>query len=80
MVVFTFPVLKSEIPFLGKFGSKNQNFQFTLKFGNQTSSNMQNSSMGFNFAILDQAYPFWENLIQKIKIVSLGWNLFYLFV
>ena len=32
MVVFTFSILL-ETPFLFKFGPKNQNFQFKLKFG-----------------------------------------------
>ena len=27
------------------------------------------------FAVLDQKYPFWVNLVQKIKIVSFSWNL-----
>ena len=35
-----------EIPFLGKFVPKNQNFQFKLKFGTQTNSNMENSMAG----------------------------------
>ena len=37
-----------EIPFLGKFGAKNQNYQFKLKFGTYTNSNMQNSVVMFN--------------------------------
>ena len=31
---FHFFCFRPEIPFLGKFGSKNQNCQFKLKFGN----------------------------------------------
>ena len=31
------------MPFLGKFGPKNQNCQFKLKFGTKTNSNEQNS-------------------------------------
>ena len=27
------------------------------------------------FSVLDQKYPFWANLLQKIKIVSSSWNL-----
>ena len=27
------------------------------------------------FCVFDWKYPFWENSIQKIKIVSLNWNL-----
>ena len=37
-----------EIPFLGKFGAKNQNYQFKLKFGTYTNSNMHNSVVMFN--------------------------------
>ena len=29
----------------------------------------------FEFSVLDRKYPFWANLAQKIKIVSLSWNL-----
>ena len=31
--------------------------------------------MKFRFSALDWKYPFWANLVQKIKIVSLSWNL-----
>ena len=36
---------------------------------------MQNSLVGFAFAVLVQKYRFWENFVQKIKIVSLSWDL-----
>ena len=29
----------------------------------------------FTFSVLDWKHPFWANLVQKIKIVSLSWNL-----
>ena len=29
----------------------------------------------FTFSILEWKHPFWANLVQKIKIVSLSWNL-----
>ena len=29
----------------------------------------------FTFAILDQKYLFWANMVQKISIASLSWNL-----
>ena len=35
---------------------------------------MQNSMVIFPFFCFRQEYPFWANLVQKIKIVSLGWN------
>ena len=31
--------------------------------------------MMFRFSIFNQKYPFWANLFQQFKIVSLGWNL-----
>ena len=50
-----------EIPFLGKFGATNQNYQFKLKFGTSTNSNMQNSIVLFTFSVFDQKYNFWVN-------------------
>ena len=37
--------------------------------------NTTNSLVMFNLSVLDWKYPFWVNLIQKMKIVSLSWNL-----
>ena len=36
---------------------------------------MYNSMMVFTFSLLDRKHLFWVNLVQKIKIVSLSWNL-----
>ena len=36
---------------------------------------MQNSVVVFTFAVLDQKYSFWENLVQNIKIANLSCNL-----
>ena len=47
-----------EIPFLGKFGPKNQNCQFELKFGTYTILNMQNSMVAFIFPTFDRKYLF----------------------
>ena len=33
---------------------------------------MQNSVKKFTFSIFNQKYLFWMNLVQKIKIFSLG--------
>ena len=63
---------RQEIPFLDKFCLKNQNRHFRLIFGTETNSNMQNSMVVFTFAALDQKYPFWANLVQKIRIASLS--------
>ena len=64
-----------EIPFCTNLFQKNQNCQFTLKFGIYSNSNMQNSVVVFTFSVLDQKYHFGATLVQKIKIVSLSWNL-----
>ena len=58
MVVFT--------QFDGKFGPKNQNCQFKVKFGTLTNLNMQNSMVVFTFSALDWKHTFWGNLVQKI--------------
>ena len=36
---------------------------------------MQNSMVIFTFSAFDRKYPFWENLVQKVKMVSLSWIL-----
>ena len=72
MVLFIFFRFRSEFPFLGKFGPKNQNCQFKLKFGTKPNSNMQNSMVVFTFSVLDRKHPIRANLVQKIKIVSLN--------
>ena len=67
--------LRSEIPFSGKFGSKRQNYQFKLKFGNQINLNMHNSVVRFTFSVFNRKYPSWENLVPKFKIICLNRNL-----
>ena len=64
-----------EIPFLGKFGPKSQNFHFKLKFGTSSNSNMQNSMLMFILSVFDWKYPFAANLAQKFKIISWSRNL-----
>ena len=71
------------VPFLGKFRPKMENCDFKLKFGTYTNSNMQYSMVIFFFCfffvvfffVFDRKYPFWANLVQKVKIISLSWNL-----
>ena len=70
MQIFSF---RQETPFLGKYNQKNKNCQSRLKFGIHTNS--RNSMVMFTFSFFDQKYPFCLNLVQKIKIVSLSWNL-----
>ena len=60
---------------LDKFGPKNQNYHFKLKFGTYTNSSMQNSMVMFIYFVFDWKYPFLANLVQKVKIISWSWNL-----
>ena len=64
-----------EIPFLGKFGPKYRNCHFQVKFGAYTNSNIQNSMVLFFYSVFDWKYPFWANLVEKVKIISWSWNL-----
>ena len=61
----------SVFTFVGTFDQKYQNCLFEMKFGIQTNSNMLNLMVMFTFCILDQKYPFWADLVQKIKTVCL---------
>ena len=61
--------------FLAKFGPKNQNYQFKLKFGTCTNSSMLNSMVVFTFSVCEWKCLFWANFVQKVKIISLSWNL-----
>ena len=54
------------------FCQKNQNCQFKLKFTTKTNPNMQNAMVKFTFSVLDRKSPFWANLVQKFKIISLS--------
>ena len=53
MRIFSF---SPQTPFLGKFGPKNRNSQFELKFGTSTKLNMQNSMVVFTFSIFNRKY------------------------
>ena len=64
----------SRIPFLSKFGLKNQNCLFKLKFGTKTNSNRQNSMMMFSFSDFDWKYPFMANIVQKNHNCHVSWN------
>ena len=63
-----------KILFQGKFGLKNHNCQFKLKFVTYTNSNMQNS-IGIIFPVLSWKEPFQESLVEKIKIISISCHL-----
>ena len=45
-----------EILFLGKFGLESQTYQFNLKFGAETNSNMHNSMVMFIFLFFYQTW------------------------
>ena len=61
-----------ELPFLGKFGSRSQNYQFKLKFGTYSNSNIQNSTLLITFSVFDRKYHLWANLVQEVQIISLS--------
>ena len=63
-----------EIPFLGKFGPKNQICQFKLKFATYTNSNIQNSMGMCTFLGFDPKYLFWAYLVKKFIFVCSGKN------
>ena len=59
----------------GKIWSK-KSVLFNLQLsGTLTNSNMQNSMMMSILFVLERTQPFWTNLVQKIRTVSLSWNL-----
>ena len=60
--------------FFGLIWSKNSKL-FKLKFGTWINLNMQNLMVMFIFSFFDQKYSFLVNLVQKVKVVSLSWNL-----
>ena len=61
--------------FFEQIWPKNINSLFKMKFGIKTNLNMLNPMVMSKFSVLDQNYLFWENLVHKIKIVCLRWNL-----
>ena len=44
------------------------NFPQNMKFRTKTNSNMQNSMVMFTFSVFEPTYPFWANLLHKIKV------------
>ena len=57
-----------EIPFLGKFGQKHQNYQLKLNLFTQTNSKMQNLIVVFTFSVFDQKQPFLGKFSPKNHI------------
>ena len=64
-----------EMPFLSKCGLNCQYCQFKVKLNTKTNLNIWKSMMVFTFFVFDQKCPFWTNLFQNVKIISLSWNL-----
>ena len=61
---------------LGKFGPKNQNSHFELKFGTMNNLNMRNSMAMLIFFVLDWKYSFLGQIwSKKSKLVILSLNL-----
>ena len=51
--------------FVGKFGPKNQNYQFKLKFGTEINSNMIVAMVMLIFSVFDSKYPFFGKICSK---------------
>ena len=71
MLMFNSSVLTG-IPFLGKFGPKNQNCPLKLKLSTQTNSNMQNSMITVHLICVRLEMLFLTKLDPKNQIVSLN--------
>ena len=67
-----------EIPFLGKFGLKTQIYQFKLKFGTWTNSNMQNSMECSLFFFLTRNTFFGKIWSKKSSKLSVWGEIWYL--
>ena len=57
-----------------KFGKTSKSLKIPWKWL-KANSNMLNLIVMFNFSVSDQKYPFWGNLVPKIKIINFSWNL-----
>ena len=62
------------IPFLGKFGPKNQGCRLKMKFQASTISTMKNSVLMFIFFVFGWKYLFWGNSVPKNQNCW-SWNL-----
>ena len=73
MVMFTFQVFDPKYVFRANLIAKLDFFVSIVRF--DTSTNWNNSMILFVFSILGWKCLSWANLVQKIKIIILGWNL-----
>ena len=65
---------RSKKAFLGKSGQKNQNCQFSRKFGTKTNLNMWNSIMIFTFSVFDRKYLFRKIWSKKSKLLKVKFD------
>ena len=72
--MFTFFVFPPEIPFWANL-VQNSKLSVWAEIWTYTNLKILNSMVVFTFSVLDQRNSFLGNLVQKIKIVSLNWNL-----
>ena len=72
MVTFTFFYFKPEIPFLGKFGPKNQNCQVKLKFGTLDKFEYAKFNNDVDIFCFQLEIPFLDKFGPKNQIVSLS--------
>ena len=63
------------ILYLETLDPKTQIFQFKIKFGTKTNSNMQNLMLMFPFSAFEWKYSISINLIHNIEIFDLSGNL-----
>ena len=77
MMLFTFFGFDWKNSFWANNGPKNLNYQFKLKFGTYTNSNMHNSMVMFTFSVFDQKYLFLGKFGKKLKL-SVGAKIWYL--
>ena len=80
IVMFTSSIFAQKCPFWAKLVQKIKIVMFSLKFGtlHQFEYAEFNCEVYFlffrleTFSFFEQKYPFWANLIQKIKVVGLS--------
>ena len=69
MLMYT-SFFRPEISFLGKFGPKNQNCLFWMKFATQSNLNLYVEFDGdVHFSVLDHKYPDWQIWSKNSKFM-----------
>ena len=70
-----FSRFRQEIPFLGQHWPQNSRLYDYSEIWFLDLCDYAEFNDDVHFSVLDQKYPFWAKLVQKIKIVSLSQNL-----